>query len=355
MDIQSPSKSYDREHYYIQEVSVMTTENRSAADCDRKLMEILYDMDLPSRGIYSAAAQDRLKAELNYYQESGFSETLLVLERAAKIADEADQPWVTFGLINDSLVAYLLGITDVNPLSGEDQGYDLPFELISDRGTDKPPTVEIRCSRDIYLRLLEEGIGNTDPIIKVIPSVMLSCAASFGSLHHSGISAGHLYQIWHELYLAEETSYWSFAENLATTAVTPKNFRELVAAFCLAYGTGIPIRDREALESEHLQITETVYSRQSVYRKLSRLRGMTRTAAASYANHIAGGRFTTQIRDELTSYGLEPWYLDECGQARYLFSEGHVISHLKSKLLLAEKCFLSAELMQSLVDNAKGI
>jgi DNA polymerase-3 subunit alpha len=91
----------------------------------------------------SAAAQERLQAELNAIAAHGYAPLFLVVADIARFAREAGVPVNTRGSVANSLVAYSTGITNVDPVA-----HDLLFERFLNPARANPPDIDLDfCSR----------------------------------------------------------------------------------------------------------------------------------------------------------------------------------------------------------------
>ena len=85
-------------------------------------------------GLISPAAQNRLHRELDLIERKGFSEYFLVVRDIVQYARAMDAPIAGRGSGASSLVAYVLGITNICPLA-----FDIPFErFLNERRVDFP-------------------------------------------------------------------------------------------------------------------------------------------------------------------------------------------------------------------------
>lgn len=89
------------------------------------------------------AARERLERELAAINRHGFAPLFLVVADVVRFAQQADIPVSTRGSVANSLVAYCLGITTVDPLA-----HDLLFERFLNPARANPPDIDLDfCSR----------------------------------------------------------------------------------------------------------------------------------------------------------------------------------------------------------------
>ena len=116
----------------------------------------------------------RLERELNSICDNGFAGMFLMWRKIVSKSLELGYPVGARGSVASSLVAYLCGITEINPLSPESGGYHIPVEVFMGFYLDKEPDIDINFSP-----VIQETIQN---YIKEIPGVGETCHAGTISL-----------------------------------------------------------------------------------------------------------------------------------------------------------------------------
>jgi len=96
-----------------------------------------------------AAAEGRLETELGLIEKLGFSEYFLVVREIVQYARRRGAPVAGRGSGASSLVAYVLGITNVCPIA-----YDIPFERFLHEGREDFPDLDV----DFCWRIRDEVI-----------------------------------------------------------------------------------------------------------------------------------------------------------------------------------------------------
>lgn len=87
--------------------------------------------------------RQRIKYELSTIQSKGYSTYFLIVSDMARWADEHEIVTNTRGSAAGSLVSYVLGIVDINPLT-----YDLPFERFLTPWRPSPPDIDFDIADD---------------------------------------------------------------------------------------------------------------------------------------------------------------------------------------------------------------
>lgn len=105
-------------------------------------------------------ARDRLDRELDGICQNGYAGIFMVWREIAKKSIEKGYMHTSRGCVASSFVAYLCGITDINPLSAECGGYDIPVETLLGISFDKEPDIalNVAMSTQEYLQNYVEEI-----------------------------------------------------------------------------------------------------------------------------------------------------------------------------------------------------
>ena len=109
--------------------------------CNEKLKE-LYGNNIPKK------AQDRLNTELKSIATNNFENIYLISSELVKYSNELGYKVGSRGSVGNSFVAYLLGITEINPLE-----YKLPFEMFAGINYDREPDIDLNFSGKIQQKI----------------------------------------------------------------------------------------------------------------------------------------------------------------------------------------------------------
>ena len=107
----------------------------------------------------------RLKRELSAIKENGYAGLFMMWRKLVRKSLDEGYPAGIRGTVGSSFVAYLCGITDINPLSKENGGYQIPAEVFMGLNLDKEPDININFGSNIkdviqeYVRELP-GVGD---------------------------------------------------------------------------------------------------------------------------------------------------------------------------------------------------
>ncbi|MDC0175834.1 DNA polymerase III subunit alpha [Planctomycetaceae bacterium] len=98
----------------------------------------------------TTAVHERLDDELRIIEQMGYSSYFLIVWDFVRFSMEEDIPCQARGSACGSLVAYLLGLSNVCPLK-----YDLLFERFLDPSRNEPPDIDIDFCRDRRQRVID--------------------------------------------------------------------------------------------------------------------------------------------------------------------------------------------------------
>lgn len=109
----------------------------------------------------------RLERELDAICQNGYAGIYMLWRRIVKKSLDEGYPAGTRGAAGSSLVAYLCGITEINPLSPESGGNNIPVEVFMGLNLDKEPDIDINFSP-----VIQEAVQS---YIKELPGVGETC------------------------------------------------------------------------------------------------------------------------------------------------------------------------------------
>lgn len=98
----------------------------------------------------SEEVKSRLDLELNSIINNNFETIYLIYSELVKYSNDLGYEVGGRGSVGNSFVAYLLGITNINPLY-----YNLPFELFAGKNYDKEPDIDLNFSSKIQSKIFD--------------------------------------------------------------------------------------------------------------------------------------------------------------------------------------------------------
>lgn len=121
----------------------------------RKAYE-LYGRPLPEK------IEDRIKLEIKLIEENGLAIMYSLSKRIVEKIKEKEYLTCNRGKIGSSFIAYLLGVTEINPLPINYGGFDIPFELQEDIEKYHKIQIKIVVSNHHYAEICSDA----DEILK---------------------------------------------------------------------------------------------------------------------------------------------------------------------------------------------
>ena len=115
--------------------------NTISQKCYKKVKEI-YGERLPKE------IEERLKLELHSIEINNFASIYLISSELVDYSKKLGYKVGCRGSVGNSFVAYLLGITDINPIQ-----YNLPFEFFAGKDYAKEPDINLTFSRKIQEKI----------------------------------------------------------------------------------------------------------------------------------------------------------------------------------------------------------
>ena len=154
-----------REGRYLPEYPDADKELRKI--CEEQLKELFGGQSVPE-------AADRLERELKAVCENGYAGLYMMWRQLVSRSYEKGYPVGARGAVGSSFIAYLCGISEVNPLSYEAGGYDIPAEIFMGAGLDREPDIDL-----IFAEEIQAFIQNS---VKDLPGVGETCYGGTVSL-----------------------------------------------------------------------------------------------------------------------------------------------------------------------------
>ncbi|MCR5119434.1 MAG: PHP domain-containing protein [Lachnospiraceae bacterium] len=128
--------------------------------CERRVKELFGDKP-------NSEVRERMEQELNAICQNGYAGIYMLWRLIVKKSLDEGYPVGIRGAVGSSFVAYLCGITEINPLSYESGGYNIPLEVFMGLNLDKEPDIDINFSP-----VIQETVQN---YIKDLPGVGETC------------------------------------------------------------------------------------------------------------------------------------------------------------------------------------
>ena len=297
--------------------------------------------------------EERLKLELDSIIKNNFEIKYLVTSEVAKKSKEMGYLSYTRGSVGNSLVAFLLEITDFNPIK-----YNLPFEMFAGIKYDKEPDIEIYISEEIIEKILDE-VKNVKEEIKIrgtnLPT-FLKKLQDETNINPQNIDFNDKDTL--NLFAKADTrGVFDFSSDFMINMlkqVKIRNFNDLVCVSALSHGTGTWTQNAEYLiRNSGIPIDRLVSNRADVMNYLMEndidiknaydITEFIRKGKAYKANDIFDysdlkAEFQTkweEYKKILEKHHIPPYYIDSCEKIKYLFPKSHSITNVENAFRLA--------------------
>ena len=332
----------------------------------------------------SAPVCERLKTELNYITQNENCAALFMAARGlANLSRKLGYYTFLRGTTGSSLIAYLLGITEFDPLK-----YNLPVEVFTGLDGDKIPDIDMTFderfiphakkymqdnfpdvtiwlfddSNDNFGRFIFQGsmnkakrssenpslwdISDVDRanMIKLSFSDFTMCAkikhlVDITGIHTSKIPLDDAETF--ELILNEGT--YEFGSEFVRDVVKktpPKTFDDLVKIFGVEHGTYIWSKwddntGKRLVSPEMPNYSEIIPFQDDLMLYLID-KGIDKAAACGIMEHVRRGKaLTAEHIDIMLIAGVPNWYIESCKTVKYLFPKAHGIAYAMMSFWLA--------------------
>ncbi len=280
--------------------------------------------------IYGEALPDnvseRLNKELTFIKNNNNSDYYLLAYKTVTEAKNNGHQITSRGSIGSSFVAFLLGITDINPLD-----YNIPCEIFMGHNGDKLPDIILHSNKTFH----------TDkPVIEVIPNPLLemfeflenSTNKKIGEADISDTKIFDLFRNTDTLGLYEFDS--DFMRDMLRIT-KPESFADLVKINGLAHATIRGIDTPEKLSEKYYSEDFPVF-RDDVFQKLKDY-GLTSESAYTITQAVSVGTFSgrPELLKTLQENHVPEQYTEQLKNILHLFPKSHSVAVVKDALRCA--------------------
>lgn len=279
--------------------------------------------------------QERLCHEIDSIEKNGwvwhyyFAHLL-----AGKAKNDGNIVW-NRGTAGASFVAYLLGITEVNPLSELYEGFDIPFEVFAGYEGEKKPDFNLNVppfyhnclltfARDTFGtdRVALAGNGNNHLIIQSenaewdepIDICIIACE------------------------LSDDGEFDNDRAKAAIASLKPQSLKDYCRIAALLHGTDTwEGNGKELIENGTCTLQQLICTREDIMNTLLE-KGMNRRMAYEIMEHVRKGKANRvdsakwqEMKVEMRKTGMPKWYIESCEKIKYLFPLGHAVEYVKAR------------------------
>lgn len=338
----------------------------------RENARIKYGLPLP------ATVRYRLHKELSLITSEEHAACYLLWQKQLALAKKEGFYVTVRATTGSTLVAYLLGISEINPLpphylcpsckhmeiegtgSGFDlpdrncppcggkmlaDGQDIPYEAFMGAEGELPPNIKVNasaraCKRlegavpkesivtphelNNMIELLREftGINAYDVPLNVSEAMSLFGSTEPLGIQHSDIGGGNI----GVLGLLEPSS--SFTDYMAVNA-RARNFCDLVRVIAISHGQEVwSGNGQDIIRSGEAELRELAACSEDVMQTLME-HGMERERAFCISEAVRKGEFedNENMQEEMGDYGVPEWYIESCKKIKLLFPKAYAVEY----------------------------
>ncbi|MCD7711569.1 MAG: hypothetical protein LUJ25_02320 [Firmicutes bacterium] len=290
--------------------------------------------------------KNRLEWEVSHTEENHYEE---LYKTAADIMGQISISGCTVrGTTGCSLIAYLLGITDVNPIL-----FDLRPELLMGLEGDKPPVLSVNVSNSQYNSVLQrlgldevdykKASDNHDLAPELTTSVyceLIQELARKTSLQPEKINYEETIEEFNriekdgnvDLVTFDDLEIMGDAEVVREMIqyLQPHTFDDYVKIFSAAHGTNVwEGMQRELVRADMIKMDDFISSRDDVYDFLIQV-GLDRSDALENSERIRKGKGVSEhLKLLLLDMDVPKWRIIILDEMKYVFPRAHGISYMK--------------------------
>ena len=305
--------------------------------CITRFYDIYHDNDLP--GIYK-----RMEKELSAIRNKGAAPLFIVAYEALRGVNADSKHFFLRGSTGSSMVAYLLGISKIDPANSNPKLYS---EFCFGINAEKVPSIEITVTNKLYIKLVcyfenyigrarirhkhyaggkERGVGISDPQIALL-NYFDDNEFEFAFTVLRG-----------QKKIAKEVLTGRVFET-----IRPTTFEDQVKCRGLSVGAvnGVWKENAEELyKACNVELKDLIAHREDVYEYLLD-HGIDGSQAYKITDDVTWGRinrngWNSETLKLLYDSGIPEWYIKSCEKIKYLYPRAHSIMELKHYAAIVE-------------------
>ncbi len=308
--------------------------------------------------------QERLNIEVNSIIENRLDILYMITSKLVEKSKKYGYLTGYRGCLGSSLVAYLLGITECNPLPKKYGGFNIPFETFAGVNFNKYLDINLNIATDIYKKickyldqlLKEHKICTNYGGIKVINGIY-SFKRNIAKMTGEQIGNIVLLSDDNQVYLKklyDLTNINPKAINLNNVCMSDftiaskicfdketeiikkiiqktqaNTFEDLIRVLNLIYGTETWKDNAETIISNgEADLLQVITSRDDIMIYLME-KGIDRITAYNTMENVRKGKgLTSDMTNIMIKHDIPYWYISSCNKIKYLFPKAHAISYL---------------------------
>lgn len=258
----------------------------------------------------------RIKDEIEMIYKLDLETYFIKAHRLAKISKNDNYEYEYRGNLGNSVIAYILDITDVDPLY-----YNLPYELSLHK--DLKPIVEFHVASDVYEKTLNE-LNEIEIEIFERPE--------FGKVTIIDLNYKYLNSVFEDI---ESEDYLNEINEFI-----PSNYDELLHYYALKLGNDVwESNGYYYFKNRNVSFTKIIATSEQIYEILLNA-NINKDKALNIAVLTKGLRTESKQEDlrlKLKDLEIEDWIKESILKSTYYFPKSHVISSLNRRIRNMEK------------------
>jgi len=298
----------------------------------------------------------RLKRELEAINRCRYAPIYMMWRNAAQISASKGFHKGFQGAIGSSFVAYLCGITEINPLSEENGGYQLPPEVFMGLNLDKKPDINIGVAPSIYETIYDYIRECSGTVISFCGGKNPHPQFDYYKVRDSSIISNRYYDVLHYLEDITEVNsdsipldenhvmdmicdrnikeiddlpdFGKIETRKIISVAEPTNFEDLIRIYLLEHGTKVWFGNQEELIRQGIiRLSDCIASRDDIFIYLTCL-GISKKDAYRIMDSVRRGKgLTDEMKQIMREENIPEWYISVCEQIRYLFPKAHAVTY----------------------------
>lgn len=301
---------------------------------DEMLKELVYK---EAYKIYGNAlpqkVKDRLNKELKSIIDNGYSTIYLIAQRLVKRTNDDGYIVGNRGAIGASLVAYCLGITEIDPIK-----YNIPFETFSGLNGEKEPDIAL-CVPYNYKQQLEECVEDkyldriTFRIYESNIPVILYRLKELTCIDPTSIPLNDKEIL--KMICTGETSEIPEFDKIRNIILEthPTTFDDLVKISGLSYGTNAWKNNaQDLIKNGTTTLKGVIAFRDDIINYLNSV-GIDNETSCRIIEFVYRGRASknkwatewNEFVKIMQEHNIPAWYINSCEKIAYLFPKAHVV------------------------------
>lgn len=289
----------------------------------------IYGKQLPD------AIKIRLDNELKAIIDNNFSGIYLVAQKIAEKLNKAGYIIGCRGALGSSLVAYCLGITEVDPIK-----YEIPFEVFVGIDGDREPDISLYVPNQYkqeFQKYVEDTVGNRSTFRiygNNIPNILYKLKEST-KIEPTEIPLDDK-QTLEKICSCNITEITDFNNaNDIISETKPSAFEDLIKILGLVHGTDTWKNNaQDLIKDEIATLKDVIACRDDIMNYLISL-GVETRIAFHIMETVRKGRIRRNrepnwevYKDIMKNHNVPEWYIKSCKKISYLFPRAHIVGYL---------------------------